>query len=174
MNAQTFAEGYKAAQMVIAAQLQGISHEESLAQPSKEENCLNWIAGHLLSSRGRILTELGGEGFLTEEESERYKMGSEAIGPGSRCVDLARLTEGLNQTGETLLARIKQTTSEDLSRELDPKQFPIPVEEPTLATLLALFMYHEGYHSGQLALGRRLLGKPSGLEGPEVSNGAPG
>ncbi len=145
------------------AQLQGISHEESLAQPSKEGNCLNWIAGHLLNSRGHILTALGGEGVLNEEESKSYKMGSGPIGPGSSCVDLARLTEGLKQTGETLLARLKQATSEDLTRQLDPKQFPIPVEEPTLATLLALNMYHEGYHSGQLALGRRLLGKPSGL-----------
>ena len=61
------------------------------------------------------------------------------------------------------LDRLSRATSEDLTRQLDPKQFPIPVEEPTLATLLALNMYHEGYHSGQLALGRRLLGKPSGL-----------
>ncbi len=36
MNPQTFAEGFSAAQMVIAAHLRGITQENSLAQPSKE------------------------------------------------------------------------------------------------------------------------------------------
>ena len=164
MKPQTFVEGYRAAQGVIAAQLQGISHEESLVQPTKEGNCMNWMAGHLLMARGRALVMLGESPFLSEEETQPYQMGSTPITPEANCVKLERLVEGLNKTGEILIARLQQTSSEELAKQLDPEQFPIPVEETTVGTMLALLVFHEGYHSGQLCLGRRLLGKPSGLE----------
>ena len=164
MKTQTYVEGFRAAHGVISAQLNGISHEESLVQPTQEGNCMNWMAGHLLMARGRALALLGETPFLSEEEAEPYQMGSKPITPEATCVKLERLVAGLNKTGETLIAKLRKTSNEELSKQLDPEHFPVPVEEPTVGTMLALLMYHEGYHSGQLCLGRRLLGKPSGLE----------
>ena len=118
MNSQTFVEGFLAAQGVIAAQLQGINHEESLVQPSKEGNCLNWIAGHLLATRGHALALLGEQPFLTDEEAQLYRMGSKPILPGAPHVKLERLVEGLNKTGETLIAKLRDTPGEELSRRM--------------------------------------------------------
>ena len=48
-----------------------------------------------------------------------------------------------------------------LEEELDLPGFPIKMEKPTRGAFLTLFLFHEGYHAGQLGIVRRLLGKES-------------
>ena len=40
---------------VLEMQLKDVTHEESLIQPPYSGNCLNWILGHLVLSRGTLL-----------------------------------------------------------------------------------------------------------------------
>ena len=38
------------------ANLQGISHDESLVHPEPAGNCLNWVLGHVVATRNGVLT----------------------------------------------------------------------------------------------------------------------
>ena len=76
MDKQTLLAGYGLGQYLIAGNTGGVTHEESLVQPSRAGNCINWIAGHLLDARGIILGLLGGSPFLAAEETALYKRGS--------------------------------------------------------------------------------------------------
>lgn len=44
---------------VIRRQTAGLTHEDSLLQPSHGGNCLNWVVGHITIARANILALLG-------------------------------------------------------------------------------------------------------------------
>lgn len=164
MSKSTLIAGYQTSQGVMMANLEGISHEDSIKLPEDQGNPLNWIAGHLLSSRGGILKLVGGQSFLSEEESEPYKRGSKLLEPSDNCVRMERLVEGLVNTGDELIARLKDIPESELEKEFEVPGFPVKFDEPTVASHLILLMFHEGYHTGQLGLGRRVLGKESAIK----------
>lgn len=157
--------GFQAAQMTIAANLAGISHEESLQQPVPAGNCVNWLAGHLLTSRDGLQRILGSGALpaLSEDEARVYRQGSPPLREGSAAIRLDRIEQGLQSASSAIALRIQALSDEELDAMLDPKMFPVPVDRPSLANLLTLFLFHEAYHSGQIGLSRRLLGKSSGL-----------
>jgi hypothetical protein len=157
--------GFQTAQMTISANLAGISQEESLCQPAQAGNCVNWLAGHLLSVRCGLSQILGipVSSSLSEAETNLYKQGSAALTPAGPAVPLERLLQDLQSSNSALVAHIQGMSEEQFDAPLDPKMFPMPVPQPNAAALLTLFLFHEAYHSGQIGLGRRLLGKSSGM-----------
>ena len=161
MDKHTLLTGYGLSQNLIAGNTGGVSHEESLSQPSKAGNCMNWIAGHLLDARGIILGLLGGKPFLTAEESALYKRGSAGIKPGVKAVRFERLTEGLATTAVQIAEKLQAAGQSFLDENLDLPNFPIPMQTKVRWAYLTLFLFHEGYHTGQLGISRRLLGKES-------------
>lgn len=156
-------DGFRATQFVIDVNLRDIGNEESLVPPTSAGNCMNWIAGHILVSREDLLSLVGQGRFLTGVEAAHYVTGSPPLGPGKVCVNLSRLQSGLQRTNGVLIAALRGLSPTDLNRQIQPEMLPFRVEEPTFGTLLVLAMFHEAYHSGQLGLGRRLLGKDSGI-----------
>ena len=161
MNKSTFLVGYSVSQQLVSGNTAGIDHEESLVQPSREGNCMNWVAGHLLVSRGQILGLLGAGPFLSEDETKLYQRGSAPVKPEGESVDLERLRQGLEQTAEAIIGVLSGADESFLEEELDLPGFPIKMEKPTRGAFLTLFLFHEGYHAGQLGIVRRLLGKES-------------
>ena len=165
MPREMFALGFQTAQMTIAANLSAVTHEESLRQPVEQGNCLNWLAGHVLTSRDMLnsILEPGAAPSLSQAESRVYLQGSPPLTESSAAVPIGRLAEALHNTSAALAAKLQSMSAEDFGRPLDPKMFPAPVDRPTLANFLILMLFHEAYHAGQMGLGRRLLGKPSGI-----------
>jgi uncharacterized damage-inducible protein DinB len=159
MYSDNIAYAFGTAQFTIDANLSGVTHEESLKAPSGGGNCMNWIAGHILSSRDIVLKQLGSEPVLPENDSIPYQRGAGGLKPEHRCVILERLQEGLKKSSEILLEKLNGLSDDDLSQALDPSAFPMPVEKPTKGLLLTLFLFHESYHAGQLGVCRRVLGK---------------
>jgi hypothetical protein len=53
--------------MVAAANLDAMTHEQSLAQPSTGGNCANWILGHLTNVQNGVM-QLVGEKAVWESE----------------------------------------------------------------------------------------------------------
>jgi hypothetical protein len=53
--ASLFAQNHELFSRLIA----GLTHEESLRQPSGRDNCLNWLIGHLVVARANLLAQLG-------------------------------------------------------------------------------------------------------------------
>ena len=159
MDKRTLIDGFTSSHSTLIANLTDIDDKASVAQPAAGGNCINWIAGHLLDARGGMLAMLGGEPFLNEEEKERYKRGSEPIRNGDAHTDVSRITEGLNKTHGQVITALEAMPDENLDQKLDESIFPTPVKHPTLGTMLALFLFHEGYHTGQLGLARYAAGK---------------
>ena len=44
---------------IIQRQIKDITHEQSLIQPPFRGNCMNWVLGHMVMSRQRILIMTG-------------------------------------------------------------------------------------------------------------------
>ena len=165
MRSEMFVLGFQTAQMTIAANLAGISHEESLRQPVQSGNCINWLAGHILTSRDglKIVLGLDGAPALGPDESAPYKQGSQPLTEPKDGVSLERLVSELQNASSAIVSKLGSMPDSQFDTLLDPKMFPMPVDQPTLANFLTLLLFHEAYHSGQIGLGRRLLAKPSGL-----------
>jgi len=157
--------GFLTSQMTIAANLAGLSHEQSLDCPVKAGNCVNWIAGHLLTSRNGLekILQLDGAPALTEQEAKLYVQGSSPLLDPDSAVKLERLVAELQKASDAIIAKVQSLSEQELDALLDPKMFPGPVNRPSLDNLLTLFLFHEAYHSGQIGLGRRLLGEKSGI-----------
>ena len=53
---------------VVKMQTQGLTHADTLIQPHFGGNCLNWVLGHIVENRDRILELIGQkELFLVED-----------------------------------------------------------------------------------------------------------
>jgi hypothetical protein len=141
-----------------------ITHEESLRAPAPGGNCLNWIVGHILVSRGAILRLLDGMSWLSAGEESLYTRGTPGLPADGTAVDFGRLREGLRETGQDIARRLADIPAERLAEELDSSTFPARLTLPTRAAFLTLLLFHESYHAGQLGIGRRLLGR-SGMIG---------
>ncbi len=159
MAKSTLYAGYSASQMLIMTNLDGISHDESMALPKGGGNSINWVAGHILASRTSVLKLLSEDRFLSLEEQVPYARGAERLKPGDTCLSIERIREGLEKTGKAVLKKLRVTPESELAREIEIPDFPIKFDEPTLDAHLTLLLYHEGYHTGQLGLGRCVIGK---------------
>jgi hypothetical protein len=157
--------GFQTAQMTLGANLAGLTHEESLEQPVQAGNCINWLAGHLLTSRDGLkqILGIGGTPALSAIEAKPYQQGSLPLRDKDAAIRLERLLDELQGASSAIVSKIQAMSDHELDTVLDPKMFPAPVDRPTTGNLLTLFLFHEAYHSGQIGLGRRLLGKSSGL-----------
>jgi len=164
MQSEILAYGFSASQGILSRNLAGTSHEESLLVREGCINNVNWLAGHILATRGRLMALLNaGETLLTPEESAMYGRGSHPLQPGDPCVRLEKLVEGLQSSAAAILERLRAMQDADFEAALDPSNFPIKPEKATVGARVAFLLLHEGYHAGQIGTVRRLLGKPSGL-----------
>ena len=128
-------------------------------EPKGGGNSINWAAGHILASRTSILKLLGEDRFLSLEDQVPYARGAERLKPDDTCVSMERMREGLEKTGKAVLRTLRETPDSTLAQDIEIPGFPIKFDEPTLDAHLAMLLYHEGYHTGQLGLGRCVIGK---------------
>lgn len=141
---------------------EGITHEDSLHQPAESGNCLNWIAGHLVTAYGSILPTLGQEALWGEDLETLYKRGSDPLSSMSGAVDFDEIRRAFSTAHQRLMVGLGNLDEERLS---EPAPYsPGNNPDETLGTLLHLIAFHQAYHVGQLGLGRRLVGKVGGVK----------
>jgi hypothetical protein len=137
---------------VIKMQTEGLTDEDSLLQPPFRGNCLNWVLGHIIYHRGRLLKVLGDTSDWPGEQIQRYRGESEPIsGPAEDILSLAQLLSLLDQSQERIAARLQNISEEKLDAVI--------VNEDTRGEILARLLWHETYHIGQLEPLRQLAGK---------------
>ena len=165
MYTQTLVYAFSAGHKILLANLAGVTHEESLQNAGGSANGINWLAGHILNSRTRLAARTGAPcgPIFSEQEAAWYGKGSKPIGAGDPCVPLERIVAGLEQTVGGIAARLAQMTDAELETAIDRTMFPSPPEKPTLGAMVEFAILHEMYHSGQIGLVRRALGKASGI-----------
>lgn len=145
----------------IKINTKGVTHEESLLAPPGGGNCLNWVLGHLVSSRNGLLKLLGREGVWDEERAELYQRGSDPISAGD-AVAFEQILADFLATQEPILAAVQALADEDLATPTATRY--LKGDNETLGSALATFVFHEAYHAGQTGLLRRILGKEGAIK----------
>jgi uncharacterized damage-inducible protein DinB len=121
---------------IVRRNVEGISHEESLAQPQPQGNCLNWVLGHLVCAYDETLSLLKQKPVLGREALKRYARGTPPLQDGAEATDLAELLNAWDQSSQRVEAGLASLTAE----ELDAKAPASPRNDPneTVRSLLGL------------------------------------
>lgn len=153
MQAAHLAKSYAYTADIIVRQLDEISYEESLLQPIAGDHSINWLIGHIVSSRSTPLKLVGAEPVWSDTARERYRDGSPPIGAhGSGVLDLQELIRLFERSQDRLLGRLDRLTDAELAQASG-------FRENTLAESLLYFHFHEAYHVGQMTMVAESLGK---------------
>lgn len=132
--------------------LEGITHEDSLVVPQEGGNCLNWVLGHIVASRNRLMTQMGIAPVWQHDLSFHYSGRDEAQWAVAKAIDLKSIETDLARSQQGLLNAL-ETMPEGMLTTPDE-------QGRTLGDAIAFFVFHEAYHGGQVALLRRIAGKP--------------
>ncbi len=136
---------------VLLAQLDGLSHEDSLLQVPFRGNCLNWVMGHIITYRATMLEIAGVELFDGAEAYKRYGHGSEPITDGSDAIGLETMLADLAISQRRLAFGLPEMTETELNHQPEG-------DERTIGQRLAFLCWHESYHTGQTEYLRQLAG----------------
>lgn len=135
-------------------EVDGLTHEDSLLQIPSGGNCLNWIVGHIVSSRCPVMNALGITPIWTDGQRAIYRNGSAPITAENAhtAYSLESLLSDYARSQEAIIACLRAKTLEDMS---------VPSFQPdrTLGESVDYFGWHEGFHVGQLEYLRNLAGK---------------
>jgi len=138
---------------VIKQQTDGLTHADSLLQPPFRGNCLNWVLGHIIVHRDKILEALGETRVWDDTLTERYNRESDPITAANS--DSARylkdLLGDLDTSHERLMAVLGRITPTDLEAQRN--------ERSTVGKWIAFYYFHDTYHVGQTEFLRQLAGK---------------
>lgn len=159
---QVFQQQAHMAHRVVQMNTDGITHEESLVQPQPDGNCLNFVVGHVVNVYDQALGIVGQEPVLGEEATARYKRGSPPLRNPSEALPLDDLLAAWNTQSERLQAGLASLTPEALERPMPGPDNKGELTE-TLRSLLAIILFHQTYHAGQMGVLRRIIGKPGAI-----------
>ncbi len=152
--AKVWANVFKRNDGVIAMQVAGLSHADSLLQPQPRGNCLNFVLGHIAEGRQIVLRFLGIEEIMSPEEQARYATESEPIlADGEGILTLERLVEILGQSAELIAKHVEGLSEEELEQQVVFDGRAIP-----LWKRLEFYGWHDTYHVGQAEYLRQLAG----------------
>jgi hypothetical protein len=149
MNGAILAKQFALNYLTLDRNLSGISNELSLVGPTRGGNCINWVVGHILSTRNAGHQLLGIPPAWEDPVADRYKRGSKPMIDAAEAVRLETLVALCRTSQGALNDALLTTTDDDLEREVDDKP---------LGLQLAELSFHESYHAGQLGVLRRVVG----------------
>jgi hypothetical protein len=152
-NSEQLINLFERTHWVIVKQTEGLTHADSLMQLPFRSNCLNWVLGHIMVYRDKVLELLGEASILSESEARLYKRESTPITDSDSSVRLEKLLKGLEQSQERLLAGLKIVTPDTMDERVDEGK------EQTVRERIEFLQWHETYHVGQLEILRQLAGK---------------
>lgn len=150
-KAQTLIQNYEANTWLIGRHAEGLTHAESLLQPTFAANCFNWVLGHIIWRRNSALLILGQDPFWSEEMMATYRSGSDPIQTADGARELASLLEDLTESQQRIGNALQQVSAETLATVVETDRGNKAVGE-----YLASLHWHETYHVGQLDLLRAM------------------
>ncbi len=132
----------------LALNIENITQEESVIFPDAGGNCMNWMLGHILDYRNRMLALLNQEMIWDKKAIVCYKRGSNAAAEKDNFLQWPQLLNYLGFTYELIFKTLKEAE----------------ISEPDKIKSFAQLLAHESYHTGQIGLLRRVLGKEGKLK----------
>lgn len=146
--------------VAVRRNLEGITHDESLRQPRPAGNCINWVLGHLVVGFQTTMADLGIAQDLSDIPLERYRRGQPPIQDPSDACDLEELMRAWNASVHVLTRAMSDHTGAAVGSH---PASPTASGDANPLTRLALTLFHQAYHAGQLGTLRRLLGKDGAI-----------
>lgn len=128
---------------------EGLTHADSIAQPPFKSNSFNWVLGHILVSRDRVLGLLNLESVLKDFELDLYETGSDPIA-GETAVSLEKLLLALDASQAKIVEGLTTAPPELLAETADEQR------NQSIADKIAGLHWHETYHVGQLEILRQV------------------
>ena len=157
---QLLAQQFGIMYQLTAMNLDGMTAEQSLAQPPGGGNCANWILGHVVDIQNALMG-LVGEAPVWESDQLR-RASYEPITRASEAIDWETMKSRFFASKDRCLAALAS---------IDDAKLEDTVPHPfggtcTRAELLNTLASHQTYHAGQLGLVRRIAGMPGAVKGP--------
>ncbi|MBX7104928.1 MAG: DinB family protein [Gemmataceae bacterium] len=146
------------ADMIWGMLTDDLTDADLFVRPVPGANHLAWLLGHVIVTEWRFMKSIGisaaplPEGF---EDAHTAAGASSDGGPGF--LTLAGYRNLMKSYRTTLLKAINEMTDADLQK---PTEGRIAMIAPTVGKLLILNGNHNAFHTGQLSVIRRKLGKP--------------
>ena len=147
---------------VVRMNADGISHQDSLAQPHPGGNCFNWVLGHLVAIYGEALPLVGQQPVRPREALSHYARGAPPIKSAAEALPIEDLKRWWDEACVRFDAGLAALPEERLAERVPRSPTGNPNE--TVGTLLATIVQHQAYHSGQLGVLRRVAGKPGAIK----------
>ncbi len=129
-----------------------LTHADSVQTPPFRANSFNWVFGHILVSRDRVLTALGAEPVLRDEERVLYETGAGLVDLET-AVSLERLLAALESSQASIVQAVETANEADLEAFYDEDK------GVTVADRIEGLHWHETYHVGQLEILRQVSGE---------------
>jgi uncharacterized damage-inducible protein DinB len=155
LTPEQLAESFALNARLIQRQTDGLTHADSLIQTPYNLNALNWVLGHILVNRDRVLALLDKPPLLSDTERKRYETESPPVKcDGDALIPLERMLELFKQGQAMITAGLTQITPDALTKEI-----PSGERRTTSARHLFGLYFHDTYHTGQTDLLRQVAGK---------------
>lgn len=119
-----------------------ITHEESLISSPQSGNSVNWLIGHMIVVRDNMLRAAGLQPLAGEKMEQLYNRGTQNV-TKENAMPLEDLINLYYKGTEKMFKRLE---GEEIAGEENVQS-------------IAGLIFHECYHSGQIGLFRRLIGK---------------
>jgi hypothetical protein len=153
-DAELLAKAFERNRRIVQAQCESLTHEDSLLQTPYNINCLNWVVGHILDGRSRLLEVLDEEPVLPPERTARYRRESDPVtADGPEVIRLDEMMVALDESQERLAAALARLGPDDLERQVEVGDHAEP-----LGWRLHFAYFHDTYHTGQTDLLRQVAG----------------
>ena len=152
---------YGAVYSVIARNVEGITHADSLAPAAGGGNTANWILGHLVNVQNGVMSIIGASPVWESDQLERARF-DHPIRDAADAIDWDALVERFNASRDACLAGLASLTDEALAEPM-PDPFG---GDATRAGMLSILAGHQWYHAGQLGMARRAAGLRTAILAP--------
>jgi hypothetical protein len=146
---------------VVRLNIEGLTHQDSLIQPTPGGNCLNWVMGHLVCVYDQVLPIVGQKPVMESGALKKYGRGAPPLKNSSEAVDLRELMSAWDEASRRIDDGLASLTPEalDAGAPFSPSNDP----GETVRSLLATVFFHQAYHAGQTGILRRIAGKDGAI-----------
>lgn len=143
-------QSFKTTHWLIGKFAEDMTNEESLMLPSFRANSFNWVLGHIVVSRDRVLDLLGAAAVLGDDVRAVYETGSEPVTQVETAVSLEQLLAALDDTQVRIIEALHSAGRTQLETIYNE------AARQTVADRIAGLHWHETYHTGQLEILRQV------------------
>lgn len=157
MDTATLKYQFTVCAYVLRRTVKDVSHEESLKHPKPAGNCANWVLGHIVDTRNRVMVLFGKQPVYPNEKFAGYIQNSASLSDSSKAVPFEEMLEAYDRLQNEIIEGLSQTSNDALKQKAPFS--PLDDPDETVGSLLAGIAFHESYHIGQLGLLRRILNK---------------